>query len=59
MIKINIEEAEADFYHLLDQVESKGEIVTICRNGKPVAQMTRGSGEVIIEDKSLDLKSKS
>jgi antitoxin (DNA-binding transcriptional repressor) of toxin-antitoxin stability system len=39
MITVNIHEAKTNLSALLAAVEQRGEIVVICRNGKPVAQM--------------------
>jgi prevent-host-death family protein len=39
MIKVNVEEAKANFSRLLLRVERNGEPVLICRNGKPVADL--------------------
>ena len=38
MIKVDIQEAEANLSHYLDQIE-KGEIVVICRHNKRVAEL--------------------
>jgi prevent-host-death family protein len=40
MITLNIHEAKTQLSALLVQVEDHGEVVRICRNGKPVAQLT-------------------
>ena len=39
MITINTHEAKSQLSKLLAAVEEKGEVVLICRNGKPIAEM--------------------
>jgi len=39
MITVNTHEAKTRLSKLLAAVEQKGEVVLICRNGKPVAEM--------------------
>ncbi len=39
MITVNTHEAKTRLSKLLAAVEEKGEVVLICRNGKPVAEM--------------------
>lgn len=39
MISINIHEAKTNLSSILVKVEEKGEIVQICRNGKPIAEI--------------------
>ena len=39
MIKVNTHEAKTNLSKLLAAVEEKGEVVLICRNGKPVAEL--------------------
>jgi antitoxin (DNA-binding transcriptional repressor) of toxin-antitoxin stability system len=39
MIKVNTHEAKTRLSKLLAAVEGKGEVILICRNGKPVAEM--------------------
>ena len=39
MITVNTHEAKTKLSALLAAVEEKGEVVLICRNGKPVAQL--------------------
>jgi antitoxin (DNA-binding transcriptional repressor) of toxin-antitoxin stability system len=39
MITVNTHEAKSKLSALLAAVEEKGEVVLICRNGKPVAEM--------------------
>ncbi|SPE59251.1 Prevent-host-death protein [Verrucomicrobia bacterium] len=39
MITVNTHEAKSKLSKLLAAVEEKGEVVLICRNGKPVAEM--------------------
>ncbi len=39
MIKVNIHEAKTNLSALLAAVEKKGEMVRICRDGKPVAEL--------------------
>lgn len=39
MIKVNIHEAKTNLSSLLSAVETKGEMVRICRDGKPVAEL--------------------
>ena len=41
VLKVNIHEAKTRLSELIRVVESEGEEVRICRNGKPVAQLTR------------------
>lgn len=40
MILVNTHEAKTKLSHLLTEVELHHEIVRICRNGKPVAELT-------------------
>lgn len=40
MILVNTHEAKTKLSHLLAEVELHHEIVRICRNGKPVAELT-------------------
>ncbi len=39
MITVNTHEAKTTLSKLLTAVEKKGELVIICRNGKPIAQL--------------------
>ncbi len=39
MIRVNTHEAKTKLSKLLSLVEEKGEIVKICRNGKPIAEL--------------------
>ena len=39
MITVTIHEAKTKLSKLLAMVEDKGEVVMICRNGKPVAEL--------------------
>ena len=39
MIAINIHEAKTKLSALISTIEEKGDMVTICRNGKAVAQL--------------------
>ena len=39
MITVNTHEAKSKLSKLLAAVKEKGEVVLICRNGKPVAEM--------------------
>jgi len=39
MIRVNIREAKANFSSLLRRVEKAGEVVILCRNRKPVAEI--------------------
>jgi len=39
MISVNTHEAKTQLSRLLAAVERKGEVVVICRNGKPVAEL--------------------
>lgn len=41
MIVVNTHEAKTKLSSLLAAVESNGEVVLICRNGKPVAEMAQ------------------
>lgn len=36
---MTIDEAEMTFYSLLTEIEQKGEIFVICRNGEPIADL--------------------
>ena len=40
MLVVNIHEAKTNLSSLLAKIENSGEEVLICRNGKPVADMT-------------------
>ena len=40
MITLNVHEAKTQLSALLAQVEDQGEVVWICRNGKPRRQLT-------------------
>jgi antitoxin (DNA-binding transcriptional repressor) of toxin-antitoxin stability system len=40
MIKVNVQEAKTHFSKYLDAVE-KGEVVTVCRHNKPIAELRR------------------
>jgi len=49
MISVNTHEAKTRLSELLGQVEKKGEVVRICRAGKPVAelrQLAAGAGRL-------------
>lgn len=48
MIDVNTHAAKTQLSHLLALVETKGEHIRLCRNGKPVAML------VPIEDKGID-----
>jgi antitoxin (DNA-binding transcriptional repressor) of toxin-antitoxin stability system len=39
MMTVNTHEAKSQLSKLLAAVEEKGEVVLICRNGKPIAEM--------------------
>jgi antitoxin (DNA-binding transcriptional repressor) of toxin-antitoxin stability system len=39
MKMVNTHEAKSNLSKLLADIENKGEVVLICRNGKPVAEM--------------------
>jgi antitoxin (DNA-binding transcriptional repressor) of toxin-antitoxin stability system len=39
MITVNTHEAKSNLSKLLAAIEGQGEIVLICRNGKPIAEM--------------------
>ncbi len=39
MIQVNVHDAKTNLSALLLAVEEKGELVRICRNGKPVAEL--------------------
>ena len=41
MITVNAKQAEIEISDLLRAVEEKGETVQICRNGKPVAHLSK------------------
>ena len=41
MITVNTHEAKTHLSKLLAAVEEKGEVVLICRNGKPVAELAQ------------------
>lgn len=40
MKSVNVHEAKTELSKLLNQVETKGTIITICRYGKPVAELS-------------------
>jgi antitoxin (DNA-binding transcriptional repressor) of toxin-antitoxin stability system len=40
MQKVNVHEAKTRLSSLLSEVETKGETFIICRNGKPVAELS-------------------
>ncbi len=44
MITVNTHEAKSKLSALLAAVEERGEVVVICRNGKPVAEMRAVAG---------------
>jgi prevent-host-death family protein len=46
MIRVNVHEAKTRLSALLSTVEEGGETVVICRNGKPVAELSRVRTEV-------------
>jgi antitoxin (DNA-binding transcriptional repressor) of toxin-antitoxin stability system len=46
MIKVNTHEAKTRLSALLAAVEERGEVVLICRSGKPVATLSRPAGGV-------------
>lgn len=39
MIKVNTHEAKTNLSKLLAAVENKSEVILICRNGKPIAEV--------------------
>ena len=39
MLNVNMHEAKTQLSALVARVEEKGEIINLCRNGKPVAQI--------------------
>lgn len=41
MITVNTHEAKSRLSSLLSAIEEKGEVVVICRNGKPIAELRR------------------
>jgi prevent-host-death family protein len=41
MKALNIHEAKRHFSSLLKEIEETGETIVICRNGKPVADLTK------------------
>jgi antitoxin (DNA-binding transcriptional repressor) of toxin-antitoxin stability system len=47
MITVNTHEAKSKLSQLLAAVEEKGEVVLICRNGKPVAEMKAVQGKAV------------
>ena len=55
MISVNTHEAKTRLSELLTKVESQGETVIICRNGKPVAEMIpwRKSQDPLQQDPQL------
>ena len=55
MIGVNIHEAKSQLSALLAEVENKGEVVIICRNGKPVAELRRvaESPDPLLRDPTL------
>ena len=40
MKTVNVHEAKTNFSSLLARLEADGEVIVICRNGKPVADLT-------------------
>jgi antitoxin (DNA-binding transcriptional repressor) of toxin-antitoxin stability system len=46
MITINTHEAKTQLSALLTAVQERGEVVLICRNGKPVAELRQPSSAV-------------
>jgi antitoxin (DNA-binding transcriptional repressor) of toxin-antitoxin stability system len=40
MQKVNIHEAKTRLSAILSEIEQKGETFLICRNGKPIAELT-------------------
>jgi prevent-host-death family protein len=49
MITVNTHQAKTQLSALLAQVESTGETVLICRNGKPVATLTRPPAALVTD----------
>jgi antitoxin (DNA-binding transcriptional repressor) of toxin-antitoxin stability system len=43
MITVNMHEAKSRLSELVKAVEEKGEIVVLCRDGKPVAELNKPS----------------
>ena len=41
MRAVNVHEAKSTLSALLAEVEERGEVVLICRNGKPIAELRR------------------
>ena len=39
MISVNTHEAKTKLSELLSKIENEGEVIIICRNGKPIAEM--------------------
>jgi len=56
MITVNTHEAKSNLSKLLTAVEEKDEIVLICRNGKPIAEMKAFKGATSRLVSNPDLK---
>lgn len=58
MRTVNVHEAKTTLSALLAEVEEKGEVVVICRNGKPIAELravTRPSGRLATRPDTADI----
>jgi prevent-host-death family protein len=40
MIRVNMHEAKSRLSELVQSAETKGDVIILCRNGEPVAQIT-------------------
>ena len=49
MRRINVHDAKTTLSALLAEIEATGEVVLICRAGKPVAELRRVSTRVSVE----------
>lgn len=55
MRTVNVHEAKSTLSALLAEIEATGEVVVICRSGKPVAELRRVSpaARVVVPDPAL------
>ena len=44
MPRVNLKEAKSSFAKLMRAVEDRGEIIVLCRNGRPVARLVPYAG---------------
>ena len=47
MISVNMHEAKTRLSELIRQIEERGEVVRLCRNGKPVAEIRASTEHAI------------